>query len=54
MDDGQNGAKLIVDELSMTFLEECEIDYTEERGAQPQTLQASAAMVLSFRGIDGV
>ncbi|CAE7550930.1 Isca2 [Symbiodinium natans] len=26
----QNGAKLIVDELSMTFLEECEIDYTEE------------------------
>ncbi|OLP92505.1 Iron-sulfur cluster assembly 2-like, mitochondrial [Symbiodinium microadriaticum] len=26
----QNGARLIVDELSMTFLEECEIDYTEE------------------------
>ena len=28
----QNGARLIVDELSMTFLEECEIDYTEASG----------------------
>eukprot|EP00931_Biecheleriopsis_adriatica_P062247 TRINITY_DN37494_c0_g1_i1.p1 TRINITY_DN37494_c0_g1~~TRINITY_DN37494_c0_g1_i1.p1 ORF type:complete len:202 (+),score=45.74 TRINITY_DN37494_c0_g1_i1:68-607(+) len=26
----QNGARLIVDELSMTFLEDCEIDYTQE------------------------
>ncbi|CAK9115291.1 unnamed protein product [Durusdinium trenchii] len=26
----QEGARLIVDELSMTFLEDCEIDYTEE------------------------
>jgi len=26
----QEGARLMVDELSMTFLEDCEIDYTEE------------------------
>ena len=25
----QEGARLMVDELSMTFLEDCEIDYTE-------------------------
>eukprot|EP00930_Biecheleria_cincta_P063273 TRINITY_DN48791_c0_g1_i1.p1 TRINITY_DN48791_c0_g1~~TRINITY_DN48791_c0_g1_i1.p1 ORF type:complete len:179 (-),score=32.66 TRINITY_DN48791_c0_g1_i1:236-772(-) len=26
----QNGARLIVDEVSMTFLEDCEIDYVQE------------------------